>query len=149
MATYGRASRQRLSTAHPDLRRWAERLILRFDHTVVCGHRGKEDQEEAFRNGKSKVHYPDSRHNYFPSLALDLAPWDSIRGVIDWDHPERFILLAGMGLELAASMDLPITWGGDWDSDTFMRDHSFKDFPHFQLPKDYDPEVSIVIPDIN
>jgi peptidoglycan L-alanyl-D-glutamate endopeptidase CwlK len=138
MASYGNASRGRLESAHPDLRRWAERLILRFDHTVVCAHRGEEDQEEAFRNGKSKVHYPDSRHNVYPSLALDLAPWDAYRGVIDWDHPKRFILLAGMGLELAQSMELPITWGGDWDCDTFMRDHDFKDYPHYQLPKDWD-----------
>jgi len=145
MATFGDASRRRLATAHPDLIRWAERLILRFDFTLVCGHRNKADQEEAFRNGKSKVHYPNSRHNFYPSLALDLAPWDQYRGVIDWDHPERFILLAGMGLELGREMDLPITWGGDWDNDTFMRDHSFKDYPHFQLPADWDRELSRII----
>ena len=142
MPAFGNASRRRLETVHPDLRRWLNRLILRFDFTIVCGHRGMEDQEEAFRNGKSKVHWPDSRHNYFLSLAVDLAPWDAHRGVIDWDHPQRFILLAGMGLDLAMEMDLPITWGGDWDNDTYMRDHSFKDFPHFQLPKDHDPTIS-------
>jgi len=142
MAHLSQSSKARLETCHPDIRRWVERLILRFDFTVVCGHRNEEDQEEAFRNGKSKVHYPDSRHNYFLSLAVDLAPWDQHRGVIDWDHPERFIFLAGMGLELAQTMELPITWGGDWDGDTFMRDHSFKDFPHFQLPKDWDPVTS-------
>jgi peptidoglycan L-alanyl-D-glutamate endopeptidase CwlK len=138
MASYGNASKHRLESARYDLRRWAERLILRFDHTVVCAHRGAEAQEEAFRNGKSKVHYPNSRHNSYPSLALDLAPWDADVGRIDWGARERFILLAGMGLQLAYEMGLPITWGGDWDNDTYMRDHSFQDFPHFQLPKDWD-----------
>lgn len=137
MPQFGTASKERLNTAHYDLKRWAGRLILMFDFTVVCSHRGEEEQEEAFRNGKSKVHFPDSYHNVFPSLALDLAPWDQHRGVIDWDHPKRFILLAGMGLRLAKEMGLPITWGGDWDSDTFMRDHSFKDFPHYQLSRDW------------
>ncbi len=144
MPSFGRASRKRRDTCHPDLVQWADRLILRFDFTVVCGARGQEDQEEAFRNGKSKVHYPHSRHNTSPSLAIDIAPWDQHRGVIDWDHPARFILLAGMGLQLAASMDLPITWGGDWDKDTFMRDHSFKDYPHYQLPSDWDPTNSMI-----
>jgi peptidoglycan L-alanyl-D-glutamate endopeptidase CwlK len=137
MASYGPASKARLEHAHPDLRRWAERLILRFDHTVVCSHRGEEDQEEAFRLGRSRVHYPDSMHNFYPSLALDLAPWDPVAGRIDWSARDRFILLAGMALELAAEMELPITWGGDWDGDTFMRDHNFLDFPHYQLPQDW------------
>lgn len=128
-------SQYRLASCYPDIQRWVERLILWFDFTVVCGHRNEEDQEEAYRNGKSKVHYPDSWHNFYPSLAVDLAPWDQYRRVIDWDHPKRFILLAGMGLQLASEMRLPITWGGDWDSDTFMRDHTFKDYPHYQLPR--------------
>jgi len=137
MASYGNASKARLQHAHPALRMWAARLILIFDHTVVCSHRSEDEQEEAFRNGKSKVHYPDSYHNIYPSRALDLAPWDQSRGVIDWDHPDRFILMAGMALQLAREMSLPIVWGGDWDSDTFMRDHSFKDYPHFQIARDY------------
>lgn len=135
MASYGRASMDRLQHAHPDLQRWCERLILRFDHTLVCSHRGQEEQEEAFRNGKSLVHYPFSRHNTYPSLAVDLAPFDVYAGRIDWKAEKRFILLAGMGLQLAAEMNLPITWGGDWDNDTYMRDHEFLDFPHYQLPR--------------
>jgi peptidoglycan L-alanyl-D-glutamate endopeptidase CwlK len=134
MASYGRVSMERLQHAHPDLRRWCERLILRFDHTVVCTHRGQDDQEEAFENGKSMLHFPDSRHNFYPSLAVDLAPWDKYLRKIDWGARDRFILLAGMGLQLAAEMELPITWGGDWNNDTYMRDHTFLDFPHFQLP---------------
>ena len=137
MAAFSQSSLNRLYTCHGDIQAWANNLILAFDFTVVCGTRNQEDQEEAFRNGKSKLHYPFSRHNSDPSLAIDIAPWDQHRGVIDWDHPQRFILLAGMGLELARSMVVPLVWGGDWDSDTFMRDHTFKDFPHFQLPRGY------------
>lgn len=137
MPSFSNTSRSRLWTCHEEIQDWATALIWRFDFTVVCGHRGRDEQEDAFRNGKSKVHYPHSRHNTSPSLAIDIAPWDQHRGVIDWDHPDRFILLAGMGLELARQMGIPLTWGGDWDSDTFMRDHSFKDFPHFQLPRGY------------
>jgi peptidoglycan L-alanyl-D-glutamate endopeptidase CwlK len=135
---YGNASRQRLATIHPILRTWCESLLMVFDHTIVCGYRGEEEQEEAFRNGKSKLHYPNSYHNTEPlSHAVDLAPWDGERGVIDWDHPQRFIYMAGVGIQIARGMGIPIVWGGDWDMDTFMRDHEFKDFPHFQIPRDY------------
>lgn len=137
MPSHGTVSRGRLEHAHPALRAWAERLILVFDHTVVCSYRNEADQEEAFRNGKSKVHFPNSYHNLYPSRALDLAPWDFERLVIDWKAEKRFILMAGMGLQLAREMNLPIVWGGDWDSDTFMRDHDFVDFPHFQLSRNF------------
>jgi len=137
MASYGRVSKERLSHAHPDLQRFANRLILVFDHTVVCSYRNEEDQEDAYRNGKSKVHWPNSRHNVTPSLALDLAPWDSDLRVIDWGARDRFILMAGVALQLAREMSLPIIWGGDWDNDTYMRDHTFLDFPHYQLPLDW------------
>jgi peptidoglycan L-alanyl-D-glutamate endopeptidase CwlK len=135
MPRYGRISEERLATVHPALQVWARKLIEVFDHTVVCGHRGEEEQEEAFRNGKSKVHYPDSYHNLMPSRAIDIAPWDPVAGRIDWNDRDRFILLAGHGLQIAHDMGLPMVWGGDWDSDTFMRDHGFQDFPHFQIPR--------------
>jgi peptidoglycan L-alanyl-D-glutamate endopeptidase CwlK len=136
MPVYGNASKRRLATIHPVLQEWCNALILVFDHTIVCGQRGEEEQEEAFRNGKSKLHYPDSYHNTEPfSCAVDIAPWDAERGVIAWDRPERFIYLAGMGVELARQMNISIVWGGDWDMDTYLKEHSFKDYPHFQIPR--------------
>ncbi len=59
-----------------------------------------------------------------PSLAVDLAPYP-----IDWNDLKRFHELAGRILEVAALLDIPLTWGGHW--------HSFKDYPHYELPKGY------------
>jgi hypothetical protein len=30
-------------------------------------------------------------------------------------------------------MDIPLRWGGDWDSDTEVNDNGFDDLVHFEL----------------
>jgi peptidoglycan L-alanyl-D-glutamate endopeptidase CwlK len=57
--------------------------LLVHDITVVCGHRGKEAQHAAFTAvpPTSKLDWPDSKHNAYPSLAVDLAPYPT-----DWSH---------------------------------------------------------------
>jgi peptidoglycan L-alanyl-D-glutamate endopeptidase CwlK len=58
------------------------------DLTVLCGHRGEADQEAAFKAGASKLHWPNSKHNSTPSLAVDLAPFP-----IAWGDREAFLAL--------------------------------------------------------
>lgn len=91
-----------------------------FDFSVICGHRNKLDQNQAFVNGNSKVMFPNSMHNKRPSLAVDLAPYP-----IDWKDIERFKILACHIKITAFKQGVQITWGGDWDN--------FKDYPHYQL----------------
>ena len=133
MPSFGSASRKRRESIDPKLQAIVDKAIEAFDFTIVCGHRNKEDQEKAYNDGASQLHYPNSRHNSLPSQAVDLAPYDPENNRIDWDNRDRFILLAGLINGIAHSMSIKIRWGGDWDSDTFIRDHRFIDMPHFEL----------------
>jgi len=99
-----------------------------FDFSVTCGHRGEAEQELAFRTGKSTKHYPDSKHNRMPSVAVDLAPYPT-----DYGDPAAFARLAGYVLAVADELDIEVRWGGDWDQDGRSNDERLVDLPHFEL----------------
>lgn len=126
------ASRERLSTCHPELIRLCEAVLLRWDCTVVCGHRGEVAQNEAFRTGKSMKRFPESKHNAFPSLAVDLAPCYPAPVGIPWDDSKAFILFGGFVLGVASQLGIPLIWGGDWNRDRRFNE-KFVDMPHFEL----------------
>jgi len=128
MPSFSKRSLSRLDESHRLLQEIFKDVIKHFDCTIVTGHRNKDDQDEKFILGQSKVKYPDSKHNSFPSLAIDAAPYP-----IDWNDRERFTLFAGYVLGIAASRGIRIRWGGDWDNDTQVKDNSFDDLLHFEL----------------
>lgn len=72
---YSKLSLKRIAECDPKLQQIAMELIKEMDVTVLCGHRGKEDQEKAVKMGTSKVHWPNSKHNKSPSLAIDIVPF--------------------------------------------------------------------------
>ena len=106
-------------------------MIKFFDCTVIQGHRGKEEQNKYFDEGKSKVKYPNGRHNANPSNAVDVVPYP-----IDWKDTDRMYYFAGFVKGIAYKMGIPIRWGGDWNDNTEVKDTNFKDLPHFEL-RDY------------
>lgn len=66
-----------------------------------------------------------------PAEAVDVAPW--IAGIgIPWKSRSQFYFLAGFVMAKAAQLDIPIRWGGDWDSDFNVLDQSFDDLVHFE-----------------
>ena len=130
MPRFGSRSRRRLDTCHPDLQRLFNKVVVNFDCSVLCGHRNEEDQNKAYDQGRSKVKYPNGRHNATPSNAVEVAPYP-----IDWEDRDRFNLFAGYVLGIAQSMGLDIRWGGDWDQDFQVKDNNFDDLPHFELRK--------------
>lgn len=128
MPSFGEHSMAALETAHPNLQLLFKEVVKGFDCTVLEGHRTKEAQEEAVRTGRSKVHWPNGKHNQEPSLAVDVAPYP-----INWNDRERFYYFAGYVKGVAYRMGISIRWGGDWDSDTQVHDQTFFDLPHFEL----------------
>lgn len=128
MPRFSKKSRAKLDTCHSDLQKVLELVIEHFDFAVLVGHRTKEEQEEAFATGRSQKHWPDSKHNTSPSLAVDIAPWP-----IDWKDRERFSYLAGYVKMAGLSQGIKIRWGGDWDGDTEVSDNVFDDLVHFEL----------------
>jgi len=137
MPKYGSKSAATLASVHPDLQKIFNEAIKYVDITVMEGERSKERQEELVRTGKSKT--MNSKHLKQPDgqcHAVDAALYP-----IDWSDRDRFVYLGGFIQALAASMlargeiSHKIRWGGDWDSDQNMKEHSFFDGPHFELKK--------------
>ena len=136
MPKYSIASRSKLDTCHKDLQHVFNYVIRYFDCTIVEGHRGEEKQNKAFKEGKSKLKYPKSKHNRLPSMAVDVVPYP-----IDWKDHARMRYFAGwvvavgrMMYDVGSNTHL-IRHGGDWDKDTQVNDQSFIDLPHFELYK--------------
>lgn len=128
MPAFSKRSKANLSQCHPDLQRLFNSVIKDVDCSVICGHRGEAEQEKAFREGKSKARFGESKHNAIPSNAVDVVPYP-----IDWNDRERFAHFAGFVLGKASALGIKVRWGGDWDKDGKTRDESFYDGPHFEL----------------
>lgn len=120
-------SNRQLDTCHPKIgrlirevdRRLSKRRVQKLDIKAVCGHRGEIAQEQAFKDGNSDKHWPDSRHNTLPSTALDMTPYPEM-----WSDPELLMLIIGYTLAVADEMDIEIEVGALWHK---------RDRPHIQL----------------
>lgn len=130
MPKFSKRSLDKLETCHPDLQKLFKEVVKSFDCTVLCGYRGKEEQDKAYRDGNSKVQYPNGKHNRRPSNAVDVAPYP-----IDWNDKFRFYYFAGFVMGIAKQLGLSIRYGGDWDRDTDLKDNKFDDLVHFELRK--------------
>ena len=115
-------------TCTADLQYIATRAIQIIDFSVLWGYRNEQEQNEAYEKGRSKLRFPYSKHNTYPSQAIDLAPYP-----IDWKNIKRFIYLGGVMLGIAKEKHLRIRWGGDWNSNGILSDENFKDYGHFEL----------------
>ncbi len=125
---FSEQSKRRLSQCDPRLQEIFEAIVKVFDCTIITGHRNKEDQDEMFRLGKSKLKFPDGKHNQSPALAVDVVPWP-----IDWTDRERFTFFAGYVLGIAQSKGINLRWGGDWNRDWQVKDNGFDDLLHFEI----------------
>jgi|TARA_R100000656_G_scaffold113264_3_gene85572 hypothetical protein len=121
-------SKRRLDTCDSKLEKLFKEVVKYFDCTILEGHRGKEAQNKAYNDGKSKVQYPNGKHNKRPSVAVDVAPYP-----IDWSDRDRFHYFGGFVLGVAKKMGMNIRWGGDWDMDTKTKDNKFDDLVHFEI----------------
>ena len=131
MPRFGKRSKERLKTCEPDLRMVFNEVIKFVDCTILEGHRSQERQDQLYDEGKTKVLYPNGRHNSFPSRAVDVTPYP-----VDWEDRERQTLFAGFVIGVANQMGITLRWGGDWDRDFQVMDNRFDDFPHFELVDD-------------
>ena len=128
MPKFGKRSRSRLSTCDSRLQNLFNEIIKYFDCSILEGHRGEKEQNEAYAKGNSKLRYPDGKHNKIPSIAVDVVPYP-----IDWNDRERFHYMGGMARGIGHVLGIDIRWGGDWDSDGEIKDNSFDDLVHIEL----------------
>ena len=130
MPTFGKKSKEELSTCKKELQEIFNEVIKTVDCSVLEGYRGQVEQDKAYEEGRSKAKYPDGRHNRLPSNAVDCVPYP-----VDWSDRERFTLFAGFVLGIAKSKGIDLRWGGDWNQNWEVNDNKFDDFPHFELRK--------------
>lgn len=116
---FGKTSKQQIKTLHSD-------LIVLFtyalattdiDFTIKEGHRCKDLQNKYYREGKSKLKFPKSKHNFSPSLAVDIYPIPTTK--------ENFIKLSNHIKKCSKFLSIHVVWGGDW--------LTIVDMPHWEL----------------
>lgn len=138
MFKFSKRSLNNLATADEKLQLLFNEVIKEIDCTVICGHRTPEEQFELFKKGREKIDgwwqvldkskvvtnvdgsTKKSKHNYYPSKAVDVVPYP-----LDWNDIDSFKLLGSVVKRKAMELGIDIEWGGDWNS--------FKDYPHFQI----------------
>tara|TARA_R110000822_G_scaffold19071_2_gene62301 strand:- start:74 stop:469 length:396 start_codon:yes stop_codon:yes gene_type:complete len=128
MPRYSKRSKKRLASCDERLQEVFNEVIKYVDCSILEGHRSKERQNKLYDEGRTKVRYPDGRHNFNPSKACDVTPYP-----VDWEDRERQTLFAGFVLGVARGMGYTLRWGGDWDMDFQVMDNRFDDFPHFEI----------------
>lgn len=135
---YSARSRENLEECHVDIQTIFNEVIKYYDCTITEGSRDEKTQNEYFRIGKSKLEFPESKHNVTElrpkSMAIDAVPCP-----IDWLDKNRFYHFSGFVIGISkilffqGKISHQLRHGGDWDSDNNFKDQSFHDLPHFEL----------------
>jgi peptidoglycan L-alanyl-D-glutamate endopeptidase CwlK len=140
MYLYSQRSLDNLATAHP---LWTDIMTyvleeLGIDHSIICGHRGKEAQNQALADKVTTLAWPFSKHNQLPSLAIDAVPYPIL-----WHHSNtrtrakytqemiRFVTIVQMVAKFKFGVTVRV--GLDWDRDWSLMDNKFNDYPHMEL----------------
>lgn len=134
MPHFSNRSMDRLQTCDTRIVRICLTAIEHYDFTVICGHRGEKEQNEMVTLNRSKLNYPHSKHNEFPSHAVDLAPYSKRPPHIMWQDRESFFYLAGLIMAISIELfGVKIRWGGDFGQDYNFKNDRFIDLPHFEI----------------
>lgn len=128
MYKFSQRSLDNLKNVDERLVRICNELIKRIDFAVIEGFRTPERQKELYDKGFSKIDgiSKKGKHNYNPSLAIDIIPYKKGHNPFDGSKESDIMFdnLAKEFKQVAKELGINITWGGDW---------KFIDKPHFQL----------------
>lgn len=119
----------RLSTCHQDLQTVCRELIKQYDFCVLEGYRNEADQQKAVREGKSHASFGHSKHNKWPSWAVDIAPYP-----VDWQDESRFREMiirfdaVACLLRQQGRISSQFVYGGYWKS--------LVDWPHIEIKEE-------------
>jgi peptidoglycan L-alanyl-D-glutamate endopeptidase CwlK len=133
MPVFGKTSRNNLSSCHIELQNLFNEVIKYYDCSVLCGTRSKLDQDKAFREGRSRLKFPESKHNTSPSMAVDVVPYFSTHPHVRWNDTDKFYEFTGFVQGVAAMLEIDIICGSNWDMDDELHDQTLFDLPHFEL----------------
>lgn len=142
MYVLSQKSLDQLITCHPTLQGLLREMIKHRDFTVVEGYRGEALQNKYYDEGKSKVRFPNGKHNKYPSKAVDIYPYPIDQSMLnpkEGEHKrakEMWIEWGSWVVGFAAGYGVKLRWGFDWDMDHDLGDQTFYDGPHFELVED-------------
>lgn len=157
MPRFSKKSLSKLKMVCPDLRILFKTVIIARDCSILCGARIKAEQDWLFNMGRSKVMWPNSKHNLTKirklAEAVDVAPyfannnphiiWPNIKkSKIDYAKEiGLYYSFAGYVFAIADTLGIKIRWGGDWDGDGIHTDQKFDDLIHFEILELRDPNT--------
>ena len=124
MPKFGKRSKERLRGIDATLVSVLNELVKIMDVTIIEGLRSEQRQEKLLKEGSTKTKF--SKH--ITGKAVDLAPYP-----IDWKDRDRFHYMGGMIRGIAKQLNVPVRWGGDWDSDGETKDNRFDDLVHVEI----------------
>ena len=124
MPKFGKRSKERLRGVDARLVSVLNELVKIMDVTIIEGLRSEQRQEKLLKEGSTKTKF--SKH--ITGKAVDLAPYP-----IDWNDRDRFHYMGGMIRGIAKQLNVPVRWGGDWDSDGETKDNRFDDLVHVEI----------------
>lgn len=143
MPKFGDVSRKRLMTCHTDLVKVADKAIEIVDFSLIEGHRGREAQDKAFAEGRSKLMFPESEHNKEPSNAFDFVPFPF--NLADTEaHAEakarlkawmQYAYTAGVLVGVGHGLGIRLRSGMDFNNNGRVDDENFMDAPHLEIKK--------------
>ena len=123
-----------LLTANPFLQQLFREVARTWDLTVLEGVRTLERQKELVASGASKT--LNSRHlaqSDGLAAAVDVAP-RGLTATVVWQDSALFYYFGGYVMRTAEDHGIEIRWGGDWDGDHQVKDQTFNDLVHFEIP---------------
>jgi peptidoglycan L-alanyl-D-glutamate endopeptidase CwlK len=135
MPKFSQESFSKLSTCHPDLQALFFEVIKFYDCTILEGYRNQAQQEEDFKTGHSRLHFPFGKHNSQPSMAVDVAPYP-----INFNDSKLLLWFGGYVMGIAqklkdeGKMEHSIRWGGSWEGLGKLNTPAMiEDMVHFEL----------------
>ena len=125
---FSKRSQSNLNSCNEQLIKLCHDVIQFIDFTIIEGYRSKHKQYVLYANKKTQLDGINhiSNHNYLPSLAVDVIPYEKNHNPFDGSEKSElmFYRLYRQFFISSQKLNIPINWGGFW---------SFKDYPHIEL----------------
>lgn len=102
---WGKKSREVLATLTPDLIYLMNKLADIRNVSLISGFREEQEQNEYYRRGTG-VRWPFSKHNVYPSQAVDVVPWPT-----QYDSIEELDMMLGSIQALSHVLKITVRLG--------------------------------------
>ena len=119
MFKFGKNSLKRLNELDPRLKALAVLMMSKqgIDFAIIGVDMVETEQNAAFYAGRSKVRFPNSKHNSLPARAYDRVPYPiPLNAVGDWDDKSPlWDQLAALEQQCAEELGIEIVNSIPWD----------------------------------